>query len=427
MKKGLLLSIVASTMIFAGGDIAPLEPATSAPSADCSDFYGSVGAYYETVSSDDVKGIRNDTGLKSNLFGKQNSRFDVVATIGVEKTIFSGIGFAAEVSAWSSVGSRIAQNHRVDGSPVVGSNSASYEGGTLSQLYLSASFGNTGVKAGRFSIPGSLSPLLRTGSTAGSKDTTFDGVLVANTDLADTTLYGVWVYAVHGKTGNDVKVGKGGDASGAFALGFQNKSIANTTITAIGYYGADYFSTPIYSSEFSGGDLKAGAVSINSAFGDYGVDAQFTYVTGAQEKKKDLDATITAGIKLSGNFGPFDAWAIAAYENDGKNPAALAGGAGALIGDQIDFDFGREGYGVGAEIGYKVWTGRTYARVSYMDYKDKAKKEKDNTTRATVGYTFKVANIDFKAEYQYAITKFNDSKGKDLKTNRVRLEAAYKF
>ena len=53
MKKGLLLSVVASTMIFAGGDIAPVEPAAPAPAADCSDFYGAVGAYYQTTSSAD--------------------------------------------------------------------------------------------------------------------------------------------------------------------------------------------------------------------------------------------------------------------------------------------------------------------------------------------------------------------------------------
>ena len=413
MKKGLLLSIVASTVIFAGGDIAPVEPAAAAPAADCSDFYGVVGAYYETMSGDTAVSGRNAGELVDNLFGAENSRFDVVATIGVEKTLFGGIGFGAEASAWSSVGSNFGDHHRVDGSAVAGN----YEGGTLSQLFLTASFGNTAVKAGRFAIPGSLSPLLRTGTTAGSKDTTFDGILVANTDLADTTVYGVWAYAQHKKSGNDTKFGAPGDETGAFALGFQNKSIANTTITAVGYYGPDLLAV--------GSDTIAGALNINSKFGDYGVNAQVTYV---DSDRAGFDATMTAALQVNATFGAVDAFAIVAYENDGTDPATLAGGTGSLIGDNIDFDFGNEGYAIGAGLGYKIWTGRAFGRVSYMDYEDTTAGNKDDQTRVTVGYAFKVADIGFRAEYQYVNTTYNGPAAPaDLATDRVRLQATYSF
>ena len=420
MKKGLLLSVVASTMIFAGGDIAPVEPAAPAPAADCSDFYGSVGAYYQSNDFD------LDTDLADNdLFGKATANFDVVATIGVEKELFAGIGFGAEASAWTRTSGNIAANHRV-------SNSATREDGSLTQMYLTGSFANTAVKVGRFAIPGSLSPLLRTGTTAGVKDWTYDGVLVANTDIADTTVYGVWVYALHAHSGfnagSDLKLNDAaGDVAGAFAFGFQNKSIANTTITAVGYYGKEFLGAAT--------DMMAGAVNVDTVLGDYTINAQGTYI----DKDAALGtATSTAGLKVSTTYGDFDIMLAAAYRNDGTYATNLAGGNGSLIGDAIDFEFGganaaNEGYAVGAQIGYKVWKGRAYARASYQDYKPATASTPlvlvtDNITKITAGYTFKVAGIDFKAEGQYGMRNYNaGGVVADRKNARVRLEAAYKF
>jgi len=442
MKKGLLLSVVASTMIFAGGDIAPVEPAAPAPAADCSDFYGSVGAYYQTISSKDV--ALSATSKKDNLFGKENSNFDVTATIGVEKQLFAGIGFGAEVSGWSAISSSIAAAHRVDGS-ALGTPVNNRDGGALTQAYLTASFGNTAIKAGRFMLPGSLSPLLRTGTTAGVKNMTFDGALVANTDITDTTVYGVWVYGVSSNTANKVagialakntsyKIGFAGDEKGAFAFGIQNKSLANTTITAVGYYAKDFDVGALAGKK--GVTLQAGAVNVDTAIAGYDISAQYTYLN-LDKLAAAVKATSTAGLKVSTTYGDLDVMVAAAYENDGTLPATIAGGNGALIGDQIDFVYGKggtavESYAVGAEIGYKVWKGRAYGRVSYQDFKSAATKSKiangiDNKTLATAGYKFKVADIDFKAEYQYGLIKYNTGTPADLKTNRVRLEAAYKF
>jgi len=404
MKKGLLLSIVASTMIFAGGDIAPVEPAAAAPAADCSDFYGSVGAYYQTYKTQD---------LPDDMFDAKNSNFNVTAVVGVEKNLFGGLGFGAEVAGWSRITDDIADENRVG--------SADKDGGELTQLYLTGSFGNTAVKAGRFAIPGSLSPLLRTGTTAGVKDTTYDGVLVANTDLADTTIYGVWVYrAGNGGTFNKIGVDAAGDATGAFALGFQNKSIANTTITAVGYYGPDFFAPDA--------DAAAGAITVNSKLGNYGVGAQFTYVTGQQTVPgTDDDATMTAALKVNGSFDMFDAWAMVTYINDGQNPTTLAGGTGSLFGDAIDHTSG-EGFGVGGGLSAKVWTGAAYLNAGYVSYEDKGGVTDKTHTFVAVGYKFKAADINFKAEYKYS--KDEQTVGgvtTDPDQGRVRLEAVYNF
>ena len=71
---------------------------------------------------------------------------------------------------------------------------------------------------------------------------TYNGVLVANTDISDTTLYAVWVhsYSIQVNQTTTKLVDAAGDTAGAFAFGIQNKSIANTTITAVGYYGKEF-------------------------------------------------------------------------------------------------------------------------------------------------------------------------------------------
>ena len=410
MKKGLLLSIVASTMIFAGGDIAPVEPAAAAPAADCSDFYGSVGAYYQTVDvelTDGTTTVEND-----GFFDKASSKFDVTAVIGVEKTLFGGIGFGAEVAGWSRVSDSIALAHR-------SGNFDTKSGGELSQLYITASFGNTALKVGRFAIPGSLSPLLRTGTTAGVKDMTYDGLLIANTDLADTTVYGVWAYRA-GVRDVFTKLGLPGDETGAFALGFQYKGFANTTVTAVGYYGPELFGADA--------DAVAAALTVNSKFGAYGVDAQVTYVTGQQTVAgTDDDATLTAALKVSGSFDAFDAWAMASYVNDGTNPSVLAGGSGSLLGDAIDHTSG-EGFGIGGGVSAKVWTGKAYLNAGYVSYEDKGTVTDMTHAFAVVGYKFKVSNINFKAEYKYSKDEFTVAPQTfELTGQRIRLEATYKF
>jgi hypothetical protein len=92
MKKTLLLSAVASTIAFAGGDIAPVQPvvpaATPAPAA-C-DFWGSIGARYEAHDDDTNTGEFGD---------KENNRFGLAVDLGVEKDLGYGFGFGAEVAA----------------------------------------------------------------------------------------------------------------------------------------------------------------------------------------------------------------------------------------------------------------------------------------------------------------------------------------
>jgi len=215
MKKGLLLSIVASTFVFAGGDIYPVEPVTEvpapAPVASCGDFSGSIGAYYETkdpivgAAGNFIKGpyLANNKGTttyeellkakdsKNDLFDTEVSKFDITAAVAMEKKFGYGITVGAEIAGWRD-SHDIADSHRVSTGSFRGiGETQSHGGGEISQLWIAKSFGNTAIKVGRQALPKSLMPYAWTDTTAGVKDVTYEGIVFANTSLSNTTVYGL--------------------------------------------------------------------------------------------------------------------------------------------------------------------------------------------------------------------------------------------
>ncbi len=94
MKKTLLLSVVASTMIMAGGDIAPVEPVVEAAPVEASawEFSGQAVAYLQT--RDALGGTQN-----GDLFGGNTTATGLGLQLrATNADIFAGIGFGAEVS-----------------------------------------------------------------------------------------------------------------------------------------------------------------------------------------------------------------------------------------------------------------------------------------------------------------------------------------
>jgi len=125
MKKGLLLSIAASVMIFAGGDIAPVEPAAPASA----DFWGQIGFAYQ-FQDEDWKGL--DFG------DTEDNAFSTSLVLGVEKELGAGFGFGAELAGWTDFGLDIADGSRVE--------SGDQTSAEVSQAYLTYTFGNTAIK-----------------------------------------------------------------------------------------------------------------------------------------------------------------------------------------------------------------------------------------------------------------------------------------
>ena len=235
MKKTLLLSVVASTMIMAGGSIAPVEPVveTPAPVAETAawDFSGQAVVYYQTAEA--------GTG---SLFEQANARANAgVQLRAVNKDLFAGIGAGVEVSGLATLG---LQEDVVSGIMQAGSGSdAVGRGGWISQAYLTYAAGNTSFKMGRQELPKALSPFAFSEGWNVFKNT-FDAALVVNSDIPDTTLVGAVVFKGNSNglatdMSNFSSInpdGTTGDDTPVYMVTAVNKSVSDLALTGTYYY-----------------------------------------------------------------------------------------------------------------------------------------------------------------------------------------------
>ncbi|NKQ40901.1 MAG: hypothetical protein HF962_04950 [Sulfurovum sp.] len=415
MKKGLLLSVIASTMIFAGGDIAPVEPAAVAPASDCSDFSGAIGFYYKTKSTKVGDADANPALFDEHLIG-------ATAMIRVEKEIAYGIGFGAEVAGFTSM---TADTISGEWQSIRG---GTLEFGELSELYLTYSVGNTAVKAGRFALPKKLSPYVWTDDTQNIKDVTFQGVLVANTDIADTTIYGAHIWStIDGSTETYLNANSHPHdewGPGLFVLGFVNSSIANTTISGVGYY------TPVAVAVGTNEYVTyAGFLTADTTFMGLKASVRGGYVGGDDQASADGsgDATFGVGAKIGGTVDMFDWDLRGTYISDGQYEIGMMNPFYTSASQIV----GTASYAVEANIAAKVGPGTLYAKGKYTDwdFEDIVANtgSKDNSIEGRIGYKMKVfSDVTAKAEYRYKTTsmvRVDD----DTVNQEIRLEATYAF
>ncbi len=304
MKKTLLLSVVASTMIMAGGDIAPVEPVVEAPvveEASGWEFGGQGVLYYQTRDAAD-----GSTDLFDQVASRANAGAQLRAT---NKDVVAGIGAGVEVSGLGTLG---LQEDIVGNVMQRGNGTALGRGGWISQAYLTYTFGNTTLKAGRQELPKALSPFAFSEGWNVFKNT-FDAYLLVNSDLPDTTLVGAWVakaniQGVATDMSNYVSVNPDtdGDDNGVFMLTAQNKSVEGLTLTGTWYYAADDFSDN--DTNILWGDAQFNVSDFNVA------------LQGGTIMDDDLaDDAVAFGAQVGGNFGMFDA--SLAYSNTDENAA----------------------------------------------------------------------------------------------------------
>ena len=397
MKKGLLLSLAASAVIFAGGDIAPVEPAAPASA----DFWGQIGIRYQAQDFDNA-----------NLdFGdEQNNNFDASVVLGVEKQLGYGFGFGAEVAGWSDFGFDIADNAAV----------ASFDATSaeVSQAYLTYTFGNTAIKAGRQALPKAVSPWAWSDRSVGVIDSSFDAIVVANTDLQDTTLVGAWVLNLV-PNNSPIHLDAVGTNTGLFMLAAINKSLPNTTLSVSAYYAPDFV--------LGGADDTWsiwGAATGNVDSIKWGLQA-----VAVDGNAAGWDSTYAVAGKLGTGFGDLDVGVVAAYINDGDF-TLNAGGTSGFWGNSLGGFLSGSGTAVGADqtiirglAGYKIGTGKLYGELVYDNYGSGF----DHAWGARLGYKFKLMNsIDANVEYRYADYTNSPVAGSDTR-QRIRVEAYYKF
>ena len=306
MKKALLLSVVASVAVMAGGDIAPV-PAPVVEEVSAWDFSGQAALYYQTLSEKDFLGTGD-----ANLFNQTSSMADFGLQLrAVNKDVFSGIGFGGEVSGLATLN---LENSIVSNVMQGTGGTDPLTGGWISQLYTTYGFGNTSLKLGRQELPKALSPFAFSENWNVFRNT-FDAALIVNTDISNTTLVGAWVYG-----GNHNGVGAGNDMSdfhsfnehdGIYMLTVQNKSIDGLTLTGSWYYAADFADNNLGAN--TGNDANILWGDAKYAFSDYLIAGQ----VGTFMDDDFADDSVAFGLKAGGNFGMFDASLAYTNVNDG--------------------------------------------------------------------------------------------------------------
>jgi len=316
MKKTLLLSVVASAVVMAGGDIAPAPtPAPAAPAkASTWEFGGQAVVYYQTTDYKDFMG----TGSNGDLFDQTSSLADAGLQLrATNKDVFAGIGAGVELNGLSTLNleNSIVSNV-MQGVGKGGDLDDMTDGGWIGQMYLTYGIANTTFKLGRQELPKALSPFAFSENWNVFKNT-FDAALVVNTDLPNTTLVGAWVHSA-----NHNGIGAGADLSdfnavngsdGVYMLTAQNKSIEGLTLTGTWYYGSDMAVTD----------------DINILWGDakFNVSNITVAVQGGTVMSDAFgNDTVAYGAKIGGNLGMFDLSLAYSGVDDGDTGVFNVGG-----------------------------------------------------------------------------------------------------
>jgi len=224
MKKTVLLSVIASTMVMAGGDITPVEPVVAEAEKDWGEVFGQSRTFYI------------DRTYSGSLVNNRNS----LATggyIGYKSPNFNG--FTAVVAAYGTYGFDI---HSED-ADVIGS--ASYDPSLygdafdnyafIGQAYVNYAFGNTNIQAGRVRLD---TPM------AGADDARmlpnlFEAAVLSNKDVENTTLIAAHVFReTTGTFSNVYGAPSALSLQSGYGLGYKegtSGSFANMGTIALGY------------------------------------------------------------------------------------------------------------------------------------------------------------------------------------------------
>ncbi len=328
MKKGLLLSVVASTVLFAGGDIAPVQPVAEAPAAACDDFYGAavVGVIYDDSKVAPAADVEVRAG----------------AVLGVSKELFGGLVVNAEVQGATGldyITATKAHKH--------------VNVGSLNTLNLAYSFGNTAILVGRWSSNAGSNK-----NYFGLKKTAHEGVKIANTDIADTTITASYSHYKIDLLAGTRTLEKKINAE------IVNKSFADTALTLGGDYELIGKTWDVY------GSIDTKVASVDLSLGGKYTSAK-NYVVGAFAKKDfepfaikvgvsrstggvawskytdltGVDATAAIGAKVSTKISGIGLWVGGDYQVAAKTWEAGVGASKTISGINFGVDYRRTSAG----------------------------------------------------------------------------------
>ena len=312
MKKGLLLSVVASTMIMAGGDIAPAAVEAAAvpvvEEASMWDFSGQAVLYYQTT---DAFGATD-----FDMFSQEQSLANAGIQLNAVGNFGAGFGAGFQLSGLGTLGlqeSVVSKTMQMAGDEL---NDAA-----ITKAYVTWGTESTTLKFGRQALPKALSPF------AWSEgwnvfENTYEGLLAVNTSLPDTVLVGAWVNKANtngvflGSNLNDFNKINGSD--GVYMITAQNKSIAGLTLT-----GSYYMATEMLGEK----DVNAEDLSIAWGSAEYANEMLNVAVQGGSVMSDAFTNDTTAfGAKAGGTFGMFCASVAYSSVDDGDAGVFNVGG-----------------------------------------------------------------------------------------------------
>ena len=422
MKKTLLLSVVASTMIMAGGDIAPVEPVVAAPAATPVaasnwDFNGQAALYYQTRDN-----ANDDLFAKETALGAAGLQVQ-----GTNKNVWNGVGAGFEMTGMSDLYlapevvsgfmQNINNNVVAPGSDLLNNRATTDSGAEITQAYLTYGIGNTSIKLGRQALPKSLSPFAFSEGWNVFKNT-YDAALVVNTDLPDTTLVLADVKGANYITnlGAFNQVNKN---DGAYMLTAQNKSIADLTLTGSVYYLPNFFTVA------DNDDATIAWADAKYKMGDIAVALQGGTVMG-DAVTANAENTVAFGAKVGGNFSGIDASLAYSNVNDGQAGVFNAGGVKTPLYTQMILNQGairKDNDTVVARVGTAALGGKVGLAVDYT--KSNATGVEDYT-EADLTYKTKVFNNTTTLFAGYVYTQ-QDGVNNDDAQNMIRVWGRYNF
>ncbi len=404
-RKIIILSALASSMLFAGGEVEPMVPLLPEKSVD---FYGNAGLYYQF----------QDQGNQD--FGdKDNNAFSATITLAVEGNLFGNLGFGVEVAGWSDFGLDIAGGSRVE--------SPDQTDAEISRAYLKYTTGDISVKAGRQVLTKADSPWLWTDRSAGVTDWTYDGVVITNKSFSDTTVTGAYIARSFHNNYEDYHMS---DGSGLFMLGLMNKSLADTVIRANAYYLPDSEMNSLWNPAVTGKDDTWSIwVSSETEYETFNWGIQGVYVDG---DVSNWDATYGVALKIGSAWGNLSSELIGAYINDGDYSMRMAGSGKEDGGFWTDHEISADTYGADQWILYAKGAyslgeyGQLYATAGYWNFDSHPVwGDEEEAYGLRAGYKFKISEVNAKVEYRYRDIKYYSSSSDDR--SRLRFEAYYKF
>ncbi len=420
MKKALLLSVIASTMIMAGGDIAPVEPVVEveAPAPSGWAFTGQGVVYYQTADMWGA-GDRSDSDLFSQGASSANAGVSLKAE---NKDIIGGIGAGVKLVGVGTLG----LEEDVVSNVMETTDAGDLNGGAITELYLTYGIGNTLVKVGRQELPKALSPLAFSESWNVFANT-YEAALVVNSDIPNTTLVGAWVRG--NNTSNDLNnFVKANNSDGIFMITAANTSVPDVGITGTVYYAQDLL----------GDDLTAGWLDVSAKVSGLDVGFQAGVLDHA-------DRTYAVGAKVGGAFGPVNAGLAVSYVNDeglgvlnvgGDQYAVLADGlgdTGLKLGENAlyttsslgtnPFATALDSTSVQLCASIDAAGGKVLFIGDYSNTGDMNALGDGDFMEATLGYATSIGNLDLLAGYVYQ--KIDADLDED--NNIIRAVARYNF